>query len=84
MADTYVTVNWHHERKLIWGTPPKYVGEVCLVEEMDTDKFSVPELMWYIWSFGYVFVGGIYYKEREGGKFILLATDSIILDVVKH
>ena len=84
MADTYVIVNWHHGGKLVWGTPPKYVGGVCSVKQMDTDKFSVPELMWYIWSFGYVSVRGIYYKEREGGKFILLATDSIILDVVKH
>ena len=65
MADTYVTMNWHHGSKLVGGTPPKYVGGVCSVEEIDTDKFSMPELMWYIRSFGYVSIRGIYYKKRQ-------------------
>ena len=62
----------------------KYVGGVVTVKNINVDKLSVLELIWYTIDFRYPTVDGVYYKPKGTNEFILLNSNGLILEVAKE
>ena len=83
MDERYIQVSWHYGGPFVRESGLKYVGGYVTVKNMDCDKLSVPELLWYVRYFGYIEASSVYYKPTTGNHFILLHSYVIILEVAK-
>lgn len=83
--DDYVITRFHHGVAFFKDVGTFYVGEKepVAVFNIDKDHFSMIELLYYTKELGYLTVGGFYYKNLEANEFLLVESDSHILDIVR-
>ncbi|PHT75975.1 hypothetical protein T459_19497 [Capsicum annuum] len=86
MDSIIITTRFHHGGKFVSDEEydPHYIGE-SEVEyvSMDKDHFSIFELLYYIKEFGYMTVGGFYFKDSKKKVFIEVENDLTLVSLVE-
>ncbi|KAM3355735.1 hypothetical protein P3S68_022448 [Capsicum galapagoense] len=84
MANIIITTRFHHGGKFISDKEygPRYIGE-SEVEyvSMDKDHFSIFKLLYYTKEFGYMTVGGFYFKDPKKKVFIEVENDLTLVSL---
>lgn len=86
MANIIIKTHFHHGVKFVSDEEyvPRYIGE-SEVEyvSMDKDHFSIFELLYYTKEFGYMTVGGFYFKDPKKKVFIEVENDLTLVSLVE-
>ncbi|KAM3303499.1 hypothetical protein P3S67_014529 [Capsicum chacoense] len=86
MANIIIKTRFHHGGKFVSDEEngPRYIGE-SEVEyvSMDKDHFSIFKLIYYTKEFGYMTVGGFYFKNPKKKVFIEVENDLTLVSLVE-
>ncbi|KAM3290891.1 hypothetical protein P3S67_019180 [Capsicum chacoense] len=86
MANIIITTRFHHGGKFVSDEEygPRYIGESEVkYVSMDKAHFSIFELLYYTKEFGYMTVGGFYFKDPKKKVFIEVENDLTSVSLVE-